>query len=71
MRLMRWGRGRSRIWSISLLARWRLRFWAPGVTRWPVSRFGGKNASFVLGRKVDTVVGWQLFSPGKRLSHVT
>ena len=44
--------------------------WAPGVTRWPVSRFGGKNASFVLGRKVDTVVGWPLFSPGKRLSHV-
>ena len=64
------GRGRSRIWSISLLARWRLRFWAPGVTRWPVSRSGGKNASFVLGRKVDTVVGWPLFSPGKRLSHV-
>ena len=41
-----------------------------GVIRWPVSRPGGKNASFVLGRKVDTVGDLQFFSPGKRLSHV-
>lgn len=31
---------------------------------------GGKNASFVTGRKVDTVGDLQFFSPGKRLSHV-
>ncbi|SQC64422.1 DoxX family protein [Klebsiella pneumoniae] len=59
-----------RIWSISLLAHWRLRYSARGVIRWPVSRPGGKNASFVLGRKVDTVGDCNFFSPGKRLSHV-
>ncbi len=33
-----------------------------GVIRWPVSRHGGKNASFVTGRKVDTVGDLQFFS---------
>ncbi|STU94341.1 GntR family transcriptional regulator [Klebsiella pneumoniae subsp. pneumoniae] len=36
-----------------------------GVIRWPVSRPGGKNASFVLGRKVDTVGDLQFFQSGK------
>lgn len=58
-------RGPLRIWSISLLAHWRLRYSARGVIRWPVSRPGGKNASFVLGRKVDTVGDLQFFQSGK------
>ncbi|CTP99611.1 hypothetical protein BN1007_100152 [Klebsiella variicola] len=65
MRLMQWGRGPLRTWSSSLLARWRLRYSAQGVIRWPASRPGGKNASFVLGRKVDTVAGLQLFQSEK------
>ena len=65
LRLIRWERGPLRIWSISLLAHWRLRYSARGVIRWPVSRPGGKNASFVLGRKVDTVGDLQFFQSGK------
>ncbi|HBX8172766.1 TPA: hypothetical protein MIH42_22285 [Klebsiella pneumoniae] len=48
-----------------MLAHWRLRYSARGVIRWPASRPGGKNASFVLGRKVDTVGDLQFFQSGK------